>query len=263
MQALCRIMLITNYEEAQDVIQDIRSDLLLGIAPGIIRRAVALYDQTVEAQVHSLLAERSDEVAATADVARVADDRQLRNAAVQLDRNLPHREIAVDLLVEAGETAVDGTKSLDTSLVDTLERTDPELKIRIHRVLHQHRNIHALKAVSQCLHGEWIGRSTCSHPQNIDSIFQGELHVLRSSYLGSCEHTGLLLHLLHPRQGSLAISLEASWFGTWLPYTSAEHVAAFSSQLLGGSHNLLFSLCRAWACNDDRAFLITREIQWF
>ena len=42
-----------------------KSNLLLGIAPGIIRRAVALYDQTVETQVHSLLAERSDEVAAT------------------------------------------------------------------------------------------------------------------------------------------------------------------------------------------------------
>ncbi len=38
MQTLCRIMLITNYEEAQDVIQDIWSNLLLGIAPCIVRR---------------------------------------------------------------------------------------------------------------------------------------------------------------------------------------------------------------------------------
>ena len=62
---------------------------------------MALYDESVEAQVHCLLAERSNQVAAATDMARVADDRQLWYAAMQLDRNLPHWEVAVDFLVEA------------------------------------------------------------------------------------------------------------------------------------------------------------------
>ena len=196
-------------------------------------------------------------------MARVADDWQLWYAAVQLNRNLPHREIAVNLLVEAGESAVDGTEFLDACLVDALQGTDPELEVWVYRVLNEHRHVYALKTVGKCLHGEWVGRSTCAYPQNVDSIFQRELYMLWGSHLSSCQHACFFLHLLHPRQGLLAVTLEASRFGAWLPHTCAEHVATFGSQLLSGSHHLLFSLCRARAGNDARAFLITRKIQWF
>ena len=48
MQALCRIMLIAHDEEAEDVIQHLWGNLLLGIAPCIVWAAVALNDESVE-----------------------------------------------------------------------------------------------------------------------------------------------------------------------------------------------------------------------
>ena len=200
-QTLCRIMLIAHYEEAEDVIQHLWGNLLLGIAPCIVWAAVALNDESVEAQVHCLLAERSNQVATATDVARVADDWQLWYAAMQLDRNLPHRKVAVNLLVEAGESAVDGTELLDACLVDALQGANPELEVWAYRVLNEHRHVYALKTVGKCLHGEWVGRSTCAYPENVDSIFQCELYMFWGSHLSSCQHACFFLHLLHPRQG--------------------------------------------------------------
>ena len=263
MQALGRIMLVTNYKKTEDIIEYLWCNLLLSIAPRIIWLAVALYDKAIKAQVHSLLAERSNQVATTTNVARVTDDRQLWYAAMQLDRNLPHREVAVNLLVEARESTMDSTQALDTCLIDALEGTNPQLQVWIDWILHQHWYIHTLQTVSQCLHSKRICRSTSTYPKNIDTILQGEFHMLWSSHLGSNEHARLFLYLFHPRKCLLTITLEASWLGTWLPNTSTEHVATFGSQLLSGSHNLLFCLCRTWTGDDARAFLITWEIQWF
>ena len=94
---------------------------------------------------------------------------------------------------------MDSTKLLDASLINTLESTNPKFEVWINRILYQYRYIHALQAISKSLHGKWVGRCTCTYPENIDSIFQGELYMLRSSHLGSSEHTSLFLYLLHPR----------------------------------------------------------------
>ena len=117
--------LVADDEEREDVVEHIGSDLLLGVAPCGIGVAVGFHEQTVEAEVHRLLAEGGDELAPSTDVAGVADDGQRRDAAAQFDRYLPHGEIAVDFLVIAGETAVDGCQTGDTSLVDALEGTNP------------------------------------------------------------------------------------------------------------------------------------------
>ena len=47
-QTLCRIMLIAHYEEAEDIIQHLWGNLLLGIAPCFVWAAVALNDEAVE-----------------------------------------------------------------------------------------------------------------------------------------------------------------------------------------------------------------------
>ena len=91
----------THYEQSENVVKHIGSNLLLGVAPCVVGRAMALYHKSVKAKVHCLLAERSNQFASTANMARVADDRQVGNAAAQLDWNLPHRQVAVNLLVEA------------------------------------------------------------------------------------------------------------------------------------------------------------------
>ena len=72
-------LLIADYQQAQDVVEYIRCYLLLGIAPSLIRIAVALHNQTVETKVHSLLTQRCYQLTTSTDMRGVADDRQLRN----------------------------------------------------------------------------------------------------------------------------------------------------------------------------------------
>ena len=93
--------LTAHYKQRENIVEHIGGNLLLGIAPCTIGIAVALNDKSVETEVHSLLAKRCYEFATTSNVRRVADDGQIGYATMQFDRNLPHRHVAVYLLVVA------------------------------------------------------------------------------------------------------------------------------------------------------------------
>ena len=83
---------------------------------------MTFHNQTVEVQVHSLLAKRGYQFTLSSDMARVAEDRQIRNAATQFDRNVPLGEVAVYLFIVAAETAVDSTQTFQTCIADTDSR---------------------------------------------------------------------------------------------------------------------------------------------
>ena len=85
---------------------------------------MAFDDEPVKAEVHGLLAQRRDKFAASAYVARVADYGKIGNAAVKLDRNMPHRQVAVKFLVISGETAVNGCYALYSRSVYALNGRD-------------------------------------------------------------------------------------------------------------------------------------------
>ena len=153
---------------------------------------------------------------------------------------------------------MDGSHTLYASLVDTLHSTNPQFKVGIDWVLHEHRNVNTLKAVSKSLHGERVGRCARSYPQYVDAILQSQFHVFRSCHLSSCEHARLFLHLLHPRQSHLAVALEATRFGTRFPYTGTEHLASMLLELLCSCHYLLFGLSRTRSGNYEWAWVVTR-----
>ena len=88
------LRLAADDEEVEDIVQYVGRHLLRGVAPGLVGVAVALDDEAVEAQVHGLLAQRGDELALAADVARVADDGQVGDAAAQFDGDVPLRQVA-------------------------------------------------------------------------------------------------------------------------------------------------------------------------
>ena len=153
---------------------------------------------------------------------------------------------------------MDGTQALHTSLVQALHSTNPELEIRIDRVLYEHRDINTLQGIGQSLHGKRIGSGAGTNPQDVHIVFQGQLDMLGGCHLSRDEHVGFVLYLLHPGKGFLAITLEASWLGTGLPHTSTEVMTAFHSQLARCVHHLLLSLSTAGTCNDEGAFVVTR-----
>ena len=140
--------LITDYEQREDVVEHIGSHLLFSITPGPVGITMAFDDKTVGTQVHSLLAEGSDEVAASTDMRGVADDGQFGNTATEFDGNLPHGRVTIDGLVVTGETAVDGSEFLYAGTVQTQEGTDPKFQVGVHGVFHEYRNVHALQGIS-------------------------------------------------------------------------------------------------------------------
>ena len=153
---------------------------------------------------------------------------------------------------------MDGSKTLDASLVQTLQSTNPKLQIGVHGVLDEHRDIHALHGISQSLHGKGVGSGTRTNPQDVPVVLHGQLDMLRRGHLSSYQHVRLVLHLLHPRQSFFAIALKTAWLGTWFPHTGTEVMTALHGQLAGSFHYLLLSLSTARACNDEGAFVVTR-----
>ena len=178
----------------------------------------------------------------------VVDDRQLWYTATQLDRNLPHRSVAINLLLVARESAVDSTQTLNASLVDTLQSTYPQFQVGVHGVLYEYGHVNTLQRIGDSLHSKWVGRCAGTNPQYVYIVLQAELHMLRCSHLGRYQHLGLLLHLLQPYQSGLAVTLKTTRLGAWLPHSCTEVVATLHSQLLSGSHHLFLSLSRARSC---------------
>ena len=117
---------------------------------------------------------------------------------MQFDGDVPHGSVAVDFLVDAGESAVDGSQACDARSVDALQSTDPEFDVGIHRVFDQNRDVHTFQRVGQFLHGERIGRSACSDPKQIHSGFERRFHMLGHSHFGGYQHAGFFLDALQP-----------------------------------------------------------------
>ena len=74
---------------------------------------------------------------------------------------------------------------LNACLINALHTANPKFEVRVDRVFHKHRVVDALHAISQSLHSKRISGGTCTHPQNVDTIFQAKLYMLRCSHLGS------------------------------------------------------------------------------
>ena len=121
-------------------------------------------NESVEAQIHGLLAERGDEFASTADVTWVAENGQCGDAAAQLEWDLPHGRVAIEFAAVAGESAVDGTQTADAGSVDAFHAADPEFEVGVDGIFHEHGDVDAVQTVGQCLHGKRVGRGTCTDP---------------------------------------------------------------------------------------------------
>ena len=152
---------------------------------------------------------------------------------------------------------MDSSQTLYASLVDTLQGTNPKLQIGVHGVLYKHGDIHTLQRVGNGLHGKGVSRCTGTNPQDIYTVLQAQLYVLRCSHLGRYQHLGFLLYLLQPYQSGLAMTFKATGLGTGFPHTSAEVVAALHSQLLSGCHHLFLGLSTTRSCNHKGTFVVT------
>ena len=142
-----------------------------------------------------------------------------------------------------------GTQTGYSCVVEPFERTYPEFEIRVHGILHQHRDIASTQCISNLLHGKRIGRSTRTHPQQVDACRQGKLNMLRGSNLCSYRQRELVTHTPHPKETLLSHALETAGTRTGFPETGPE-IIGLTDQCRGDGHYLLLALCATRTCNQ-------------
>ena len=150
---------------------------------------------------------------------------------------------------------MNNTQFLDAGIVQTLESADPEVKIRIDRILYKDRDISVLQSIRNLLHKERIGCGSCTDPYEVHTIFETLEHMLLAGNLSRDLQTILLLHLLHPLKTRHTDTLKRSRMSARLPYTRTEYIDSQFLQSFSSLHHLLFSLCTARTGNHTRSRL--------
>ena len=151
---------------------------------------------------------------------------------------------------------------LHASGIESFDGTNPQLQVGVDGVFHQHGLVNTAQGVGQCLHGKGVCAGAGTNPEDVDIVFQRQLHMLGCCHLGSNIHASLFLHELQPRQCLFAVTLEAAGLRARFPHTGTEVVAPEFLQLAGSGHHLLLGLCGARSCNDKRTFIVGRKIQF-
>ena len=208
---------------------------------------MGLDHQALEAQVEGLLGNLGQVLPLAAHVGRIDENGEFRIAAAELHGHLPLGNIAVTGLLIGGETAVNGTQLAYSGAVQALQRSYPQVQVRIHRILHEHRYVGVPESIRYLLHQERIAGGTGSYPDQVHSVFQALIDVLFAGNLGTDLHPEFLLYLLHPLQSGNAHALEAAGMGAGLPYSCTEHVYSLLFETCRGPHQLLFAFRAARA----------------
>ena len=233
----------------QKLLQRGGGELLLGVAQGAGRVAVALYHEPVQTQVHGPLGKFLQVLAVPRHVGRVGEEGQLRVTGTQFDGDLPARVVAVGDGGRGGKAPVNHAQFPDAGPVQALQGADPQVQVRIHGVLHQHGHIGAAEGIGNLLHQEGVGRRTGTYPHHVHAVFDALQHMLLRSHFGADLHAQLFLHPLKPFEAGGAHALEAARMRPGLPDTCTEYVDAEGRQAAGRFHHLFFSFRTAGACN--------------
>ena len=182
-------------------------------------------------------------------MAWVNKERKFWVTAAKLDRHLPLRVIAILDLIDCRESSVDNSKFLDAGVIETFQRSDPKVNIRIDRVLHKNRDIRISQCICNFLYKERIRGGSGADPHKVNTMFKTLENVLLAGNLSRNLQSILLLCLLHPLKTWHTDTLEASRMCPRLPDSRTEHIDSQILEPLCCFHHLLFCLCTARACH--------------
>ena len=171
---------------------------------------------------------------------------------MELDRDGPHRVVAVETPVDGGEAAVDGPQTADAGVVDAFDGADPELEVGADGVLYQHRYIPPAERVGDLLHGEWVGRRPRADPEQVHASAQGHIDVFARGDLRSGVHARFALDTLQPRDSCGSDPFETSGFRARFPESCTVDADALGGQCAGRFDHLFFGFGAARSCDDQR-----------
>jgi len=213
---------------------------------------VGLDHEALQAQVHRLLGEFQEVFPVTAHVGRIGKEREVRITGPQFDGDLPARGVAVLRTFRRGETAVDDAEFPHAGAVQALQRPDPQVQIRIDRILHEDRDVRVLERIGHLLHQEGIGAGTCPHPEHVHTVLKAFIHMLFGGDFAAYLHAGLLLYLLEPLEAGRSHPLEAPRVRPGFPDARPEYMDASCGEVPGRFHHLLFAFRAAGTRDHHR-----------
>ena len=185
---------------------------------------MGLEHEAVQTEVEGTLGNLLEISTVSSHVARVGKERQFRETGPEFHGNLPARGIAVSHFLGCRESPVNHAQFLDTGLVETLEGSNPQVEVRVDRILHEHRHVRILQCISDFLHQERIGRGAGTYPYHVHSELEAVEDVLLAGNLRGDFHPELVLHSLEPFQARSADTLEIVRVSAGLPYTRSEDI---------------------------------------
>ena len=182
-------------------------------------------------------------------MARVAEHRNLREAAAELNHVLPERVVSVFDFFACGEASVDNSKFAYAGTVESFKCSNPKVQVGVHRILDQHRNVSIGKGIRNFLHEERIGTGTCTQPHEVHTVLYALEHVFFTCHLSGNLHPVFLLHSLEPLQSRHTNAFKASRMSPRFPYSRTEHIDTKLFKPCGSLHYLVFALSAARSGN--------------
>ena len=178
-------------------------------------------------------------------MARVAEHRNLREAAAELNHVLPKRVVSVFDFLACGETSVDNSKFAYAGTMESLKCSNPKVQVRIHRILYQHRNVGIGKGIRNLLHEERIRTGSCTQPYKVHTVLYALENVLFTCNLSGNLHPVFLLHSLEPFESRYPDAFKAAGMSPRFPYSRTEHIDTEFFKPCGSLHYLVFALSAA------------------
>ena len=206
---------------------------------------MGLDHEPVQPQVESPLGEFSDVGPCAAHVARVGEEGELRIPGAQFDRKAPAGIVAILDLLAGGEAAVDLSDFLYACGIEPLERSYPEVDVRVYGVLHENRNVRIPQSFSDFLHEERICGGPRPDPEHVNPVLDAFEYVLLARNLRAHFHAGFLLHALQPLEPRSPHAFEAPGVRPGLPDAGPEYSYSLLGKGFCGHHYLHFGLCAA------------------
>ena len=88
---------------------------------------------------------------------RVTENGQVGNTATEFHRNVPLRQVAIEMFAIGAKTTVNCTEATYSGIVDALHSSNPQFEVGIYGILDEDNSINAYKSVGNFLHCKWVG----------------------------------------------------------------------------------------------------------
>src|SRR5690554_6938702 len=105
-------------------------------------------------------------------MAGITKDRQGGKASLQLDGDVPLRDISVHRFIVGAKPAVDQPEPFYSRVVQSLDGSNPQFQVGVDRIFYEDGNIDPSQGIRDLLYRKRVGSRACPNPQHINAVLQ-------------------------------------------------------------------------------------------